>query len=263
MLKKLLKYDMRANMKVFLLIWPALIIFSLLGRFSLTADLQGRLDTIFSTATIIVFVLAVFAAFLFSIVLAITRFYSGLLRNEGYLMFTLPVKPWQLIISKYLTSLITIVVTALLSVVSIFILCSGIPGFTADLHFFTAFMNREFHAGSYIMLALLMLAGVSTSIFQIYLACSIGQLFNKGRILFSALFYYLINVVLSVASTTFAIIFGTSRTLQEAVISIFEGMHIQTATFVALSISLLLSAALCCVYFFVTKYILSKRLNLE
>ena len=39
-LSKLLKYDLRANLKIFLFIWPAILVFGLLERVALMADLQ-------------------------------------------------------------------------------------------------------------------------------------------------------------------------------------------------------------------------------
>ena len=40
----------------------------------------------------------------YTCVVTIQRFYKGLLGQEGYLMFTLPVKNWQLVFSKALVS---------------------------------------------------------------------------------------------------------------------------------------------------------------
>lgn len=41
------------------------------------------------------------ALFVLTMIVIIQRFYKGLLCDEGYLMFTLPVKPWQLIATKW------------------------------------------------------------------------------------------------------------------------------------------------------------------
>ena len=38
-LSKLLKYDLRANLKIFLFIWPAILVFGLLERVALMAEL--------------------------------------------------------------------------------------------------------------------------------------------------------------------------------------------------------------------------------
>ena len=110
-LSKLLKYDLRANLKIFLFIWPAILVFGLLERVALMAELPVKISAIFVNLTTVLFVLAVIAACVFALVISVIRFYSGLLRDEGYLMFTLPVRPWQLVLSKLLTALLTLVVT--------------------------------------------------------------------------------------------------------------------------------------------------------
>lgn len=101
-LSKLLKYDLRANLKIFLFIWPAILVFGLLERVALMAELPVKISAIFVNLTTVLFVLAVIAACVFALVISVIRFYSGLLRDEGYLMFTLPVRPWQLVLSKLL-----------------------------------------------------------------------------------------------------------------------------------------------------------------
>lgn len=121
-LSKLLKYDLRANLKIFLFIWPAILVFGLLERVALMAELPVKISAIFVNLTTVLFVLAVIAACVFALVISVIRFYSGLLRDEGYLMFTLPVRPWQLVLSKLLTALLTLVVTGLVSFVSVGIL---------------------------------------------------------------------------------------------------------------------------------------------
>ena len=89
MLSKLLKYDLRANLKIYLFVWPAIIALALIDRLSLTVHIGGSLGTIFTITTTTLFVLALLAACILALVISIIRFYSGLLRNEGYLMFTL------------------------------------------------------------------------------------------------------------------------------------------------------------------------------
>ena len=127
-LSKLLKYDLRANLKIFLFIWPAILVFGLLERVALMAELPSKISAIFVNLTTVLFVLAVIAACVFALVISVIRFYSGLLRDEGYLMFTLPVRPWQLVLSKLLTAFLTLIVTGLVSFVSVGILFGGIRG---------------------------------------------------------------------------------------------------------------------------------------
>ena len=190
MLRKLLKYDLRANMKIFLFIWPAIVLFALLERLAIQADLTPPLSGIFINLTTTLYILAVIAACVFALVISVIRFYSGLLRNEGYLMFTLPVKPWQLVLSKLLTALLTTIVTILLSILSTILLFTGVDGFFEGLRSALQEMNFLFNTGSYILFALLILAQFSVGILQIYLAaagasctpcCSTTQLMSQSK----------------------------------------------------------------------------------
>ena len=58
-LSKLLKYDLRANLKIFLFIWPAILVFGLLERVALMAELPVKISAIFVNLTTVLFVLAV------------------------------------------------------------------------------------------------------------------------------------------------------------------------------------------------------------
>ena len=126
MLSKLLKYDLRANLKIYLFVWPAIIALALIDRLSLTVQIGGSLGTIFTITTTTLFVLALFAACILALVISIVRFYSGLLRNEGYLMFTLPVSVDQHIWAKLIVSAIWFLATALtcMLAVGLVLLCN-------------------------------------------------------------------------------------------------------------------------------------------
>ena len=63
------------------------------------------------------------AVVVLAIVFIIQRFYNGLLKDEGYLMFTLPVKTWQLIKAKGLTALIVTVISGVIGISSVLLRC--------------------------------------------------------------------------------------------------------------------------------------------
>lgn len=83
MLSKLLKYDLRANMKIYLFIWPAVILFAIIERIAISVDLDGKLGTVLISTTTTLFVLGVIAACVFALIVSIVRFYSGLLRERA------------------------------------------------------------------------------------------------------------------------------------------------------------------------------------
>ena len=52
----------------------------------------------------------------------IQRFFRGLLGDEGYLMHTLPVSPWQLIGSKLLCAVVTTLLSIVVAILSILLI---------------------------------------------------------------------------------------------------------------------------------------------
>lgn len=250
MLRKLLKYDFRANMKIFLFVWPAIIVFALIERLAISADLEGRVAVVLISTTTFIFVLAVIAACVFALIISIYRFYGGLLRDEGYLMFTLPVKPWQLIVSKFITAFVTVLVTIVLSILSMLFLFDGIDGFFEIARIILRRLDLPTGKLLAQVIAIILLS-MCTSLLQIYISCSVGHLAKKHRILFSVLVYFGINIVLEIINIT-ALVMGVST-------SIHETLSVSGALWITIAEQLVL----CAVYFFTSERLLRKHLNLE
>jgi len=247
MVGKLLKYDLRASLKIFLFVWPALLLVALVTRFSI---LLAMGEEEFQPIFILPFILLIFCilgAIIFAYVINIVRFYSGLLRDEGYLMFTLPVKPWQLIVSKLITAFLTVGITTLLIIVSLFLLVDGLfRGASAT------FLWESMSVGVIGDLGILLLNGsvsLISGILMIYMSCAIGQLANKHRVLFSVLAYFCISMTISFVSSFFSL--G----------ALVGNVAIDLETLQWFSVGL--NAVLSIVYFFVTERIFRTRLNLQ
>ena len=111
MLGKLMKYELKACGRIFVPLYVAiLVVAAIIGVFSNTESFQ--------VASILIFILmALFIGLMVvTIVLIIQRFKKSLLEDEGYLMFTLPVSIKNLILSKYLTSLIYIILSTIIAI---------------------------------------------------------------------------------------------------------------------------------------------------
>ena len=128
---KLIKYEIRSSIKMMAVIWAALIAVSVLFSLSinflsdLVIDSGNGINTIVGIVEIITGIMyfAVFVALVVAtVVMIILRFYKGLLGDEGYLMHTLPVKPWQLITSKGIVAAIVVIGSIIIAFLSIMIL---------------------------------------------------------------------------------------------------------------------------------------------
>ncbi len=98
-------------------------------------------------------------------------------------------------------------------------------------------------------------ASICMLLLQIYLSCSIGQLFKRHRILWSVLVYYGINVLIELLSVSGLIGFNA--------FSAFAYTATVAKLNMLLGIVLAVQAALCVLYFFLSECILRKKLNLE
>ena len=121
MLWKLLKYDFRAMVKSFAILWPASLVVALVNRFTIPFD-QPLDNELLAVVTMVAFFSVLFAMCVAVLIFIVQRFYKGLLGDEGYLMHTLPVRTWQLVASKLICALVTSVVSIAVAILAIIIL---------------------------------------------------------------------------------------------------------------------------------------------
>lgn len=265
MLRKLLKYDLRANMKLFLFIWPAMLLLAGLQRLLLELPVTGFLGRFFMTLLTGLMILTMIAVVVLCFVICVVRFYSGLLRREGYLMFTLPVKPWQLLVSKLLAAMVTLIPTCIFAYFGIALILSGaMDGVWNTMFNFSQILDQPLSAGTLILAGLTVVAVLANVVLRVYFVSCLGHLFRRARIFLSILFYYLIGVLMQIASMmTLTSVNYEPNTFFNSIFTWVESLSFNGAMSAFFGAILLINAAIGCVYFFVSEVILRKRLNLE
>lgn len=281
---KLIKYEFKSSFKLMGIVWAALIVSSLL--FSLCTNVfQSAVDypTGHSTASNIIsdvatavtgflYVMLMVAMVVITIILVIMRFYKGLFGNEGYMMNTLPVKPWQLITSKGTAAAALVLASLIVSILSIIILSglSGIAGIPEILHIIAGLIGEE---PMLLLLGIeaiiLVIAGLLKSIYQIYASLAIGQLVNKYRLLLALAAYTGINMVLGFITAIFGIILeslDTSGWLEDVLINLESSNGLESIMglsqgFMAVMFGLTIIQLV--VFHVVTERIMSLKLNLQ
>ena len=263
MFGKLLKYDFRSMLKQFAFIWPAALALALVNRFTIDGlDSSSGVGETTAGITMLVYMAILMAMFITALVFTIQRFYKGLLGDEGYLMHTLPVKPWQLIGAKLLCAVVTTFLSVVVAVLSILLI---VPWDQADLQalfqglgYIFSHWNVQATHGIIGLLefCLMMMTSFAVGYLQLYLSMSIGHLFNKNRVAMSVIAFIAINAVLSaVSNVLLSPIFDTlSRIIRN-----MSG----TASFSAMWSAMAGELVLCAVFFAGTDFILRKKLNLE
>ena len=271
MLGKLLKYELKATSRVFVPLYIAILVVSIVNGLSLNLEIFN----IQGLATIILMCLFI-SLFVITIVVTIQRFNKNLLKDEGYLMFTLPVSSKYLVLSKYLTSLIWTFlsfIVALLSFTIIFTIATyGDFNYSYFINEFNLlFSNISNILGTTILseffkivllIILLIIISYTIFIFNVYLSLSIGQLpiFNRFRNISSFIGFLVINLLISYVQN----IVDNAFVNIEAIDNINYAINSVTSIVSkGLNIAIVINIIIILVLFFATTYILDKKLNLE
>ncbi len=200
MFGKLMKYDIKALGKIIFPLWGALLIlgfvFSLGIRFDLTV---ASSIAVFSLIAIIGVIAAIFTI---GIIIVIQRFWKGLLKQEGYLMFTLPVSVRSLILSKLFSALLisfgTVVVIVLLGFEVMMISPANTFIFDYIKQIHIEMPQVKYAAFSIGYAVILILLAMIANIYHLYAAMTLGQLSNKNRFLFAFASYIILAIIFSV-----------------------------------------------------------------
>lgn len=268
MLGKLLKYELKATSRVFIPLYIAILIVSIVNGLSLNLEILN----IQGLATIVLMCLFI-SLFVITIVVTIQRFNKNLLKDEGYLMFTLPVSSKHLVLSKYLTSLIWTFLSFVVAFLS-FTIIFMIPTYKYfDFSYFINEFNLLFSnmlnlniLGQFLKIILLMIISYTIFIFNVYLALSVGQLpiFNRFRNVSSFIGFLVINLLISYAQNIVSLFVNDASVNIEAIDNINYAINSVTSIVSkGLNIAIVINLIIILVLFFATTYILDKKLNLE
>lgn len=268
MLGKLLKYELKATSRVFIPLYIAILVVSIVNGLSLNLEILN----IQGLATIVLMCLFI-SLFVITIVVTIQRFNKNLLKDEGYLMFTLPVSSKHLVLSKYLTSLIWTFLSFVVAFLS-FTIIFMIPTYKYfDFSYFINEFNLLFSnmlnlniLGQFIKIILLMIISYTIFIFNVYLALSVGQLpiFNRFRNVSSFIGFLVINLLISYAQNIVSLFVNDASVNIEAIDNINYSINSVTSIVSkGLNIAIVINLIIILVLFFATTYILDKKLNLE
>lgn len=272
MFGKLLKYDFRSMLKQFAFIWPAALVLAVVNRFTLSGlDSTSATGETVAGIAMLVFVAVMIAMFVIAVIFTVQRFYKGLLGDEGYLMHTLPVRPWALIASKLVCAVVLTVISIVIAVAAILIIVSPVIDLSEILHVFRwlweALCGNQNTANAFLACAeliLLILVGMAQSYLMLYLAMAIGHLFNKNRVAMSVVAYIGIHVAVSTLLSFTGNIFGDM--LGDLLSDLFwgkSGYPVWRSVHMSLWFGIFAVGIGGAVYFFLTEYILRNKLNLE
>ena len=158
-------------------------------------------------------VLFIFLAFVFggliitlgisTLILIIHRFKGSVYDRQGYLTLTLPVSEHQIILAKLLGAFIWSLISSAVLVLSICIIIVIMDPSSVNLLAFKDLFQQYLDSISLSLISFIL--STVASILCIYLAISIGQLFNEYRTAMGILAYIVIAIVIGYVSLFFRI----------------------------------------------------------
>ena len=270
MLGKILKYEFKAPARGFFPLSGCLLLLAVLNVVMLKLNdffqtNGANLLNIITVITTTLLVLYLIAIFIVTVILCIMRFYKNLLGDEGYLMNTLPVSAWTNIGGKLIVSVIWSVLSIMIIVLAGAVFAFGISNvtfiefFQGLGRFFTMF-SEEFGLDGWLAVfefCILCLFSLVSFYCVVYASLAIGHSFTKHKMMFSVLAYIVFSIVENIISGFFIWVLNRIDMVHITVNHVKDVPH----GFIWLLCAGI--AVYAAVYYCISRYFLSKRLNLQ
>lgn len=210
MFGKLMKYELKATYKWYLIISGVLAILSIFAGLLASSVITGAATyTANTTYTIVgIIVLVIFAGYigltLTNYIIIIRRFYNNIFGREGYLTWTLPTGSHTVLLVKVTSALIWSIFCFISLILSLLIFL-GVIGLAQQKNIFDELGPVFEHIGSSLICQSLLFQVLATisGILMLYCAISLGQLFINNRIVMAFVFGFILWVVLSIIGRLF------------------------------------------------------------
>lgn len=271
MLKKLFKHEWRS---FFFAPTLALIIFAVISIlldvsiFTPVWDSENPFLFLFDIMFVMIYYFSIIAVVLVPQIISVIRFYRNLFTDEGYLMFTLPVKTSDLLNAKLLVSFTWQLISYAAVFTSVGTLGIALVNkFSDSVHeFFEDFFEAFEELGEIIVeelgiptwsfvlwIVLIVLVSNILNILYLYTCICLGQLFNKHKIGGAIGIYFGLNMITQFLSRLIMI-----------PIMLMEDVDITAGLVITLGLlMLLLFSAICVGMYFLCNHIMKNKLNLE
>lgn len=252
MVKKLFKYEFLAYIRVLFPVYIAMLGVAILGRILMIFENDTTSSDLLIGSSIFMYVATVLVAFGFVGIYAITRFQKNMFSGEGYLTLTLPATAAQHIWSKLLAAMLFSLFSFISFVISFCIITSG-DVFKEVFEAFVYLVKKEglSEYWFYIVEAILsVVVGLASNILLFYACISVGQLFKKNRTFGAVVAYFGYSFVMQILSTI-------------ALATLAESPYIGDVIEFVLQRNYIISGIMAVAFFFITRHIITNKLNLE
>ena len=274
MLSKSMKHEFRATSRVMLPLFAALLLMSVVAHFAIrmlngSDNLHWLLETI-GVLVVVLFAVSVVAVAVGALILTVSRFYRSFLSDEGYLNMTLPVTVHTHIFSRLIVAVFWYALTVIAMMLACLIMGLDMHGwkdFFVGIGDMLRTLSEQHLVWRAILLGLEMfisvVLGCCFSTLLLYAAMAVGYSFNRHKkgmsVLFAFVFYYAIQIigVIGIALLTH-VDWGNWFELSGENVS-----HALTVVQTVLGGAICVNLIGCALFYFLTHFFLSKKLNLE
>lgn len=263
MLGKLITYDLKASMKIFLLFHLAFLLACGLGRIFFMNQLDfinGPAESLFAPLVILVCLVTILivAVNICSWLMVTFRFYRNLFSREGYLSWTLPVSGIKQLWAKIISGCILMWVDTIIIALGMLVLFTG-RNVTEAYSLIAAEATKELGM-TFTALCLytfwLCIASCIASVISSYFCVAVGQLFQSHRVLGAIATYFVLSFVLQVGVFLMMLLSDSFDFYMN-----FTGTFAEQMAHIMIP-SLLFSAVVTVGEYIVTHYIIKKKVNL-
>ena len=202
MLSKLLKYDFKSLAKSLVPFYGLVILLGLLVRISGIVKEHFPVTSFINGMMLMFFIMLIVAILFYTFFVSIRRFYRNVLKDEGYLTNTLPVKRSNIILSQTITSFVFSVISTMVMIVALLV-AFYTKGSLGEIF---GFINKLFIAMEiepwvgYLYTIMTMITGYMSYVLIFYLALILGHQRYSNKIVYSIVYGLVIYGVLQVLS---------------------------------------------------------------
>ncbi|MDD3340386.1 MAG: hypothetical protein PHS82_16220 [Lachnospiraceae bacterium] len=280
MLGKLMKHQTKSVYRILLIIHAAVILLAVLG--GIFNALSGSMvhSSIFNTIIgflLFFYVMTLIFVFFATHFIMISRFYKSMYTDEGYLTHTLPVKPWQLLVSNTLVYLIVCILDVIILLGSLFMWALPNLQFKLNVNGISYVMDSfgkglqtiaeffDISVPALIVIAIvLVLISLLYFIGSFYFSLSVGSLFAPHKVVASVITYIVLYIITQIVSLVALVVSPATHKLLT-----MQSMHSEELSTISdfagslFTMGLVITVIVSILYYGVTHFILSRKLNLE
>lgn len=284
MLGKLIKHEWIATRRILLPVNLTIILITLVGCIFLGTDiLRSKNSLPLVVLLITLYALSMIVLSLTSSIYLLVRFYRNLFSAEGYLMFTLPVKPVQLLNSKLIVACLWSFFSTLLTLASFFALGFS-SGYYSAMHsdsneksaflsdFIAAVTNGARDSASFqevfgytpaellLLCFILLFISAFFSLTLGYLSIALGQLIEKYKLACSIVFYIALYIGTQIISSIVLVVINMGTLLDSDLDALTLTRSIYHSVLPASTILYLVLGIL---FYLITFVLIRKKVNLD